>query len=83
MPFLRLLGANRRYVETHLPHVGLLLQPSLDAVIDAAQVLVVGHGGADVAERLVARCHEDQTVIDLAHLPLRGRCAARIEGLCW
>ena len=79
----QLLGANRRYVEMHLPHVGLLLQPSLDAVIDAAQVLVVGHGGEDVAERLVARCREDQTVIDLAHLPLRGRCAARVEGLCW
>jgi GDP-mannose 6-dehydrogenase len=78
-----LLGANRRYVETHLPHIGQLLQPSLDAVIDAAQVLVVGHGGPDVAARLVARCRDDQTVIDLAHLALGERCAARVVGLCW
>jgi GDP-mannose 6-dehydrogenase len=79
----QLLGANRRYVETHLPHIGQLLQPSLDAVIDTAQVLVVGHGSEDVAARLAERCRPDQIIIDLVHMAPRERSAARTQGLCW
>jgi len=79
----RLLGANRRYIEQHLPHIGQLLRPALEDVIDHSEVLVVGLAGSAVAEQLALRCRADQTVLDLVQLPNRAAIAARVEGLCW
>jgi GDP-mannose 6-dehydrogenase len=79
----RLLGANKRYLETHLPHIGDLLEPELDAVIDESDVLVVGQSGTVVLDALKRRSREEQMVIDLVRLgPVEG-LAARVEGLCW
>ncbi|MFD7060239.1 nucleotide sugar dehydrogenase [Streptomyces sp. NPDC059906] len=63
----RLLGANREYVETRLPHLAQLLADSVDEVLDHAEVCLVGtrdpavlsalpHGGGPL-------------LIDLIHLP--------------
>jgi GDP-mannose 6-dehydrogenase len=79
----RLLGANRRYIDMHLPHIGELLRAELDEVVDHAEVLVVGLNGAAVAEALAQRCRSDQTVFDLVRLPNAAALAARVEGLCW
>lgn len=79
----QLLGANKRYVETHLPHIGQLLQADLAAVIGAAEVLVVGLADARVYEALAAHCRPEQLVIDLVNLPNRADIRARIAGLCW
>lgn len=79
----QLLGANRRYIETHLPHIGQLLERDIDAVIDQADLLVVGLTGRNVAEALAANCRPDQIVLDLVNLPERGRIGAEVVGLCW
>jgi GDP-mannose 6-dehydrogenase len=79
----KLLGANRRYIENHLPHIGELLQADLRAVIDASDVLVVGLSGKDVAAVLAAHCRPDQLLIDLVHLGSQVPQVARVEGLCW
>ncbi|MGW2296765.1 nucleotide sugar dehydrogenase [Streptomyces violaceorubidus] len=63
----RLLGANREYVETRLPHLAQLLADSVDEVLEHAEVCLVGtrdpavlsalpHGGGPL-------------LIDLIHLP--------------
>lgn len=79
----RLLGANRRYIEQHMPHIGELLHPRLEDVIEHADVLVVGLGGADVAESLARHCRSDQTIVDLVRVHNPAAIAARVEGLCW
>lgn len=79
----RLLGANRRYIEMHLPHIGQLLQPHLDKVIDDSEVLVIGLTGQEVIDALVARSRPDQFALDLVRLPAGVDMPARIEGLCW
>jgi GDP-mannose 6-dehydrogenase len=79
----RLLGANKRYLETHLPHIGELLEPELDAVIDDAEVLVLGQAGPAVVDALRRRSREGQVVVDLVNLAARDGIAARVEGLCW
>jgi GDP-mannose 6-dehydrogenase len=60
----RLVGANRRYIETELPHFTALLCDHLSELIDHAQVLVVLHDDAYGAAALVA-ARPDQVVIDL------------------
>jgi GDP-mannose 6-dehydrogenase len=78
-----LLGANRRYIEQLLPHIGQLLQPDLGAVIRDSALLVVGLATPDVVKALARHARPDQTVLDLVHLPSLEGIAARVEGLCW
>ena len=61
----RLLGANRRFIEQHLPHIGDLLQPELEDVIRNAEVLIVGVANKTVVEGLKQHARADQVVIDL------------------
>ncbi len=79
----RLLGANKSFIERHVPHIGQMLDSELDKVIDVSEVLVVGLDSTEVASRLAARCRADQIVLDLVKLPGRERFAAEVVGLCW
>lgn len=79
----RLLGANRRYIELHLPHIGQLLHPELDKVIDDSEVLVLGLAGQEIVDALVASSRPDQLLLDLVNLPKGSPIAAQVEGLCW
>ena len=79
----QLLGANRRYIERHLPHIGQLLRPEIETVIAESELLIVGLTSAGIAEALAMHTRTDQVVLDLVNLPNRSAIAARMEGLCW
>ncbi len=79
----RLVGANKQYIEEQIPHLSRHLCDTIDEVIDASDVLVVGNASPEFAEA-VMRCRPDQVVIDLVRLPLDfSRVRARYEGICW
>ena len=79
----RLLGANRKFIEQHLPHLGALLRPELDAVIDEAEVLVVGLQDQGILNALAHHARAEKTVIDLVRLENRSDIRAHVVGLCW
>lgn len=79
----QLLGANRSFVEKHLPHIGKMLRPDIEGVIDESEVLVVGLADTTVYEALASRSRADQVVLDLVNLPNRAAIQATVEGLCW
>jgi GDP-mannose 6-dehydrogenase len=79
----KLLGANRRYIEKHLPHIGELLNPSLEAVVASSDLLIVGIADAATAQQLARCSRADQTVLDLVSLPNRDDFVADVQGLCW
>lgn len=68
----RLVGANRRYIETELPHFSALLCDDLAQLIGHAQVIVVLHDDA-VGAAAIAAAGPRQVVIDLT------RNAKRVE----
>ena len=79
----RLMGANRAYIEEQIPHLARLMCDSVDEVIDASELLVLGNGTPEFAEALV-RTREDQVVVDLVRT--RGPLAeikAEYQGLSW
>jgi GDP-mannose 6-dehydrogenase len=78
-----LLGANRQFIERHLPHIGALLRSELSAVVAEAELLVVGLGHPSVAAALAEHVRPDQIVLDLVRLPNRERMRGRYQGLCW
>ena len=79
----RLLGANRSFIEKHLPHIGEMLRPDIAEVINGSDVIVVGLSGADVANLLASHCRSDQAVLDLVDLPNRAAIRADVRGVCW
>ena len=79
----QLLGANRSFIQKHLPHIGQMLRAEIEGVIDEFEVLVVGLADQAVFDTLASRCRPDQVVLDLVNLPNRAAIRAKVEGLCW
>jgi GDP-mannose 6-dehydrogenase len=79
----RLLGANRRFIESHIPHIGTLLRGDLEEVIRESDVLVVGLSGQAIFDALATHVRADQIVVDLVSIPDRGRIRGTVEGLAW
>lgn len=78
-----LLGANRRFIEQHLPHIGQLLRPDVAEVIGHAEIVIVGMQDRRVVEALRQHLKPHQKVLDLASLPERDALPGHYEGLCW
>jgi len=78
-----LLGANRRYIEQHLPHIGSLIRNDIAEVIAGSDVLVVGLGDAGVVAALAQHTRPEQTIIDLVNIADRRALRGEYVGLCW
>ncbi|HKC54825.1 MAG TPA: nucleotide sugar dehydrogenase, partial [Vicinamibacterales bacterium] len=59
----QLLGANRRFIEQHLPHIGQLLRGDIQAVINESDVLIVGLNERRVFDALKRHVRKDQIVL--------------------
>jgi GDP-mannose 6-dehydrogenase len=79
----QLLGANKRFIEQHLPHIGRLIRGDIAEVVANADVLVVGLADAPLIEKLKAAVTPQQTVIDLVNIRSRADWPCTVEGLCW
>jgi GDP-mannose 6-dehydrogenase len=78
-----LLGANRKFIEQHVPHIGSLLRRDIAEVVAASDLLVVGLGDKAVAAALAEHVRPDQLVLDLVQMPGGNALRAQYEGLCW
>jgi len=79
----RLLGANRRYIEEKLPHIGKLLMEDCTALIHHSDIVILGLSDAHLVEQVVAEANEPQVVLDLVGMPGRDRLRADYQGICW
>ena len=78
----RLLGANKKFIEAHLPHIGELVSDDLAATVAGAEMVVIGTASAPVMEALSARLSPSQKVLDLVNVQA-ARLGDTVEGLCW
>ncbi|MGI9205080.1 MAG: nucleotide sugar dehydrogenase [Woeseiaceae bacterium] len=75
------VGANRAYMEEHLPHLGKLLVSDAEALTSAADLVVIGHKTA-LSESYAKSLPDSVPVFDLVRLPaMIGR--ANYHGLYW
>jgi GDP-mannose 6-dehydrogenase len=78
-----LRGANRAFMEEHLPHLGALLCGSLADVLDGAETVVVTKRWPEVDD-LASRLGPDQRVVDLVGVPqLDTVLGERYAGIGW
>ena len=80
----RLVGANRDYINTQIPHLSSLLSESIDDVLERSDVIVVGNGSPEFAEAL-KRTRPGQVVIDLFRVKevTKEEVPAQYTGICW
>ena len=78
----RLIGANKQFIEEHIPHLSSLLVERAEDVVDTAQVVVVGYASAEFVPALKSM-RADQLIIDLARIEGRESFAASYDGICW
>jgi GDP-mannose 6-dehydrogenase len=79
----RLVGANKTYINTQIPHLSSLLCESIDEVLDKSDVIVVGNAAPEFADAL-ARTRPDHVILDLVRVTTpRDRIAGRYRGICW
>lgn len=78
----RLIGANKRFIEEHIPDLSSLLVERAEDVVDTAQVVVVGHSSTEFVPAL-KRMRADQLIIDLARIEGRESFTASYDGICW
>ncbi|MCW5611005.1 MAG: UDP-glucose/GDP-mannose dehydrogenase family protein [Rubrivivax sp.] len=79
----RLLGANKSFIERHLPHIGQMLQSDLRDVVTASDTLVLGSSSPAVLEALEGLVRPGQALVDLVRLPEASPLRAHAQGLCW
>jgi GDP-mannose 6-dehydrogenase len=78
----RLFGANKEYIEREIPHISQLMRGSVEEVLEASDVLIVGNKSEEFRE-IEGRLRGDQTVIDLVRL-FDGRTSDdKYQGICW
>lgn len=76
-----LTGANLHYVRSHIPHLSALLEEDIEAVVDHADLLVIGAGGA-AAKRALALAR-GKPVVDLVRLEPEAEARGSYHGICW
>ena len=78
----RLIGANRRYVDEHLPHLSSVLVDSLEQLVAESEVIVLGHG-TENARSATRAARSGQVVLDLVGVGRDIPTSAVYVGMSW
>jgi GDP-mannose 6-dehydrogenase len=78
----KLIGANKEYIEREIPHVAQLMRSSVDEVLKACDVVVIGNSSEEFRqmESEILRGHD---VIDLVRVFGSRVSTAAYNGICW
>ena len=79
----RLIGANKRFIEESIPHIGNLMVEDNETVLTDAQVAIVSVATPAALKALAAHSNADLAVVDLVGLPRDKIKCARYSGICW
>jgi GDP-mannose 6-dehydrogenase len=79
----RLVGANKEYINTQIPHLASLLGEDIEDVLAHSDVIVVGNNAPEFSEAL-RRTRPDQTIVDLVRVKAdRADIPGQYQGICW
>jgi GDP-mannose 6-dehydrogenase len=77
-----LLGKNKEYINSHIPHIYKLLMQDAKELIEASDILVVGNKSAEFAD-LLKDVGADKTIIDLVRIDPSKTSKENYIGICW
>jgi GDP-mannose 6-dehydrogenase len=77
-----LVGANKDYILNHIPHISGLMVDSIDAVLQHADVIVIGNSSQEFRE-VPDRISNNQVVVDLVRIVDSRTVDGKYDGICW
>jgi len=79
--YARVYGSNKDYIESKIPHVSSLLSSDFDAVVDNAEIIVLGNSDMHFAPLAQQALHGKHVVDLVGFMPTASRAGS--EGICW
>lgn len=78
----KLFGANKEYIEREIPHIAQLMHSSVDEVLNASDVVVIGNSSEEF--RLIeSKLLGGHQIIDLVRVFDTRVSSGEYEGICW
>jgi GDP-mannose 6-dehydrogenase len=77
-----LRGANKKFIETKIPHIASLITENMEALLRFADVIVIGNS-SDEFENIINRISKNKFIIDLVRISEKRNTKGTYEGLCW
>lgn len=79
----QLIGANRRFIDEVIPHIGELMTDSVSEACDGAELVVVGLSGDEIIDDVIRQSTSEQLVLDLVGMGNRDKLNSEYVGVCW
>jgi len=79
--YARIHGANRDYINNHIPHVSRLLTSDLHQVVESSDVIILGNKD-ELFESVLDCLPEGKKILDLVGF-MRTTSNESLEGICW
>ena len=76
----KLVGANKQYIEEHIPHLSELITNDIEGVVKESEVIVISHAYDKLPDLL--NQYTDKSVIDLVNIA-KYITNCDYEGICW
>jgi GDP-mannose 6-dehydrogenase len=77
-----LVGANRDFILNRIPHISRLMVESMDAVLNHAETIVIGHKEKEF-EKVPELLSEGQSLVDFVCISNSGKNHGAYDGICW
>ena len=79
----RLIGANKRYIDEAIPHIGDLMCDSVEEAFEDAGTVIVGLSDRDILEKVYELNRPGQYILDLVGMDDSERVRGDFQGICW
>lgn len=77
-----LLGKNKEYINSHIPHIYKLLKEDINEVIDGSEVLVIGNNAKEFS-KILPTIPDNKIVIDFVRVNKEQTSKDNYIGICW
>jgi GDP-mannose 6-dehydrogenase len=78
----RLTGANKAYIEEHVPHLARLMVDSIEDIFRHAETIVIGNADPQFADALRV-ANANQVIVDLVRVAKTRASDGAYQGICW
>jgi GDP-mannose 6-dehydrogenase len=77
-----LLGKNKEYINSHIPHIYKLLKEDVNEVIENSEVLVIGNNAKEFS-KIIDTIPSNKIIIDLVRVDEKLTSKDNYIGICW
>ncbi|SFK99944.1 GDP-mannose 6-dehydrogenase [Nitrosomonas aestuarii] len=79
----KLIGANKSFIETSIPHIGSLMTTDYENLLNTSEIIVVGITDRNLITTLIETSRTEQIILDLVNIKERNKLNAKYIGMCW